>query len=80
MVLKGQPGESYLLQKGWSDEYEAGKARDSGIVRDKEGRSYSEGAYEVVSRKDECDRCGGREFAVKETDEGAVLVCSGCQA
>lgn len=79
MVLKGQPGETYLLQKGWSNEYEVGKARDSGIIRDDEGRSYG-GAYEVVSRKDECDNCGGREFEVMEMNAGAVLVCSGCQA
>lgn len=75
-LLKGQRGYTYVLEKGWSQEYEKGVVDDDGIIRDEEGRSYSAGAYEVVAYQSECGACGSTEFnLISGTTQ---LVCVSC--
>lgn len=74
-VLKGQPGDTYVLEKQWSEEYSKGVADEDGVIRNESGKSFS-GAYEVVAFESECEACGASNFnLISGTTQ---LVCAGC--
>lgn len=79
MLMKGQPGDVYVMRYQLTEEYELAQSDADGVIRDEQGRSYSNGAYNVVHRIDACEGCGNDELEsftlIKGTD---VLVCQEC--
>lgn len=49
-LLTGNPGETYMVQNErpeHDENYEMATADDDGVLRDEDGKSFSEGAYSI---------------------------------
>jgi len=79
MILKGQPGEIYVMRYQLTKQYELGQANEQGVIYDDRGRSYSVDAYNVVHRTDSCEACGADDLENFTLIEGTdTLVCQEC--
>lgn len=74
MLVRADPGATVVLQN--REGYCCATADESGVVRNEDGQSFSDGAYNVVRTETSCEACGADDFnLITGTDQ---LVCSEC--